>query len=49
MKLKDFFRSVTFRCIVVLAAIAILSGAILSLLNDLLYVSAVFFFDSTIN
>ncbi len=39
MKLKDFFRSVTFKCIVVLAAIAVLSGALLSLLNDLLYVS----------
>lgn len=39
MKVKDFFRSITFRCIVVLAAIALLSGAILSLLNDILYVS----------
>ena len=39
MKIKDFFRSITFRCIVVLAAIALLSGAILSLLNDILYVS----------
>ena len=49
MKLKDFFRSVTFRCIVVLAAIAILSGAILSLLNDLLYVSADEVLQRTIN
>lgn len=49
MKLKDFFRSVTFRCIVVLAAIAILSGAILSLLNDLLYISADEVLQRTIN
>lgn len=39
MKIKDFFRSVTFKCIVVLSCIAVCSGAILSLLNDLLYVS----------
>lgn len=49
MKLKDFFRSITFRCIVVLASIALLSGAILSLLNDILYVSDAEVFQRTIN
>ena len=39
MKLKDFLRSSSFRCIVVLLVITIVCGAILALCNDLFFVS----------
>lgn len=39
MTLKQFFKSKTFRCILVLLCIALVSGALLSICNDLLYVS----------
>ncbi len=39
MKLKDFLRSNSFRCIVVLLVITIVCGAILALCNDLFFVS----------
>lgn len=38
MKLKDFFKGITFRCIVVLLCIALVSGGLLSILNDVLAV-----------
>ena len=40
MKLKDFIKSSAFKCILVLLAIALASGGILSILNDVLSVSA---------
>lgn len=40
MTVKQFFASKTFRCIVVLLCIALVAGALLSILNDVLYVSA---------
>ncbi len=40
MKLKDFFRSNSFKCIVVLLAIALVCGAVLAFCNDLFYVSS---------
>ena len=40
MTVKQFFKSKTFRCIVVLLCIALVSGALLSIMNDVLYVSA---------
>ena len=40
MTIKQFFKSKTFRCILVLLCIALVSGALLSICNDLLYVSA---------
>ena len=39
MTVKEFFKSKTFRCIVVLLCIALVAGALLSIMNDLLYVS----------
>lgn len=39
MKAKEFFRSNSFRCIIVLLVITILCGVILALCNDLFYVS----------
>lgn len=39
MKIKDFFKSTAFKCILVLLCIALISGGLLSVLNDLLYVS----------
>ena len=39
MTVKQFFKSKTFRCIVVLLCIALVAGALLSIMNDLLYVS----------
>ena len=38
MTVKQFFRSKTFLCIVVLLCIALVAGATLSIMNDLLYV-----------
>lgn len=40
MKVKDFFRSNSFKCIVVLLVIALVCGAVLALCNDLFYVSS---------
>jgi len=40
MTVKEFFKSKTFLCIVVLLCIALVAGALLSIMNDLLYVSA---------
>lgn len=39
MKLKDFLRSNSFKCIVVLLVIALVCGAVLAFCNDLFYVS----------
>lgn len=39
MKIKDFFKSTAFKCIIVLLAIALISGGLLSILNDVLNVS----------
>ncbi|MDE5897375.1 MAG: hypothetical protein K2H43_06150 [Clostridia bacterium] len=39
-KLKAFFKSNTFRCVTVLLCIVLVSGALLAIFNDLLYVSA---------
>ena len=39
-KLKAFFQSNVFRCVTVLLAIVLVSGALLSVCNDLLFVSA---------
>ncbi|MBO4323562.1 MAG: hypothetical protein J5836_02755 [Clostridia bacterium] len=39
MKLKDFLKSSAFKCILVLLSIALASGGLLSILNDLLAVS----------
>jgi len=39
MKVKDFFKSTAFKCIIVLLAIALISGGLLSILNDVLYIS----------
>lgn len=39
MTVKQFFKSITFRCILVLLAIALVSGGLLSVLNDVLAVS----------
>lgn len=39
MKIKEFFKSTAFKCIMVLLAIALISGGLLSILNDVLYVS----------
>lgn len=39
MKLKDFLRGTTFKCIVVLCSIALVAGGLLSILNDLFAVS----------
>lgn len=39
MTVKEFFKSKTFRCIVVLMCIALVAGALLSIMNDLLFVS----------
>ena len=39
MTVKEFFKSKTFRCIVVLLCIALVSGGLLSICNDLLSVS----------
>lgn len=39
MKLKDFFKSNSFRCIVVLLVIALVCGTVLAICNDLFYVS----------
>lgn len=39
MKIKDFLKSTAFKCILVLLCIALVSGGLLSVLNDLLYVS----------
>lgn len=39
MKIKDFFRSNSFRCIVVLLVIALVCGAVLAFANDLFFVS----------
>lgn len=39
MTVKDFIKSKTFKCIIVLLCIALVSGALLSILNDLLKVS----------
>ena len=40
MKVKDFLKSVTLKCILVLLAIALVAGGLLSILNDVLYVTA---------
>lgn len=39
MTVKEFFKSKTFRCIIVLLCIALLSGGLLAICNDLLNVS----------
>ena len=39
MTVKEFFKSKTFRCIVVLLCIALVSGGLLAIMNDLLNVS----------
>lgn len=39
MTLKEFFKSKTFRCIIVLLCIALVSGGLLAICNDLLNVS----------
>ena len=39
MTIKEFFKSKTFRCIVVLLCIALVSGGLLAIMNDLLHVS----------
>lgn len=39
MTVKEFFKSKSFKCIVVLVCIAVISGGLLAILNDLLYVS----------
>ena len=39
MKVKDFLKSNSFRCIVVLLVIALVCGTVLALCNDLFYVS----------
>ena len=39
MTVKEFFKSKTFLCIVVLLCIALVAGALLSIMNDLLFVS----------
>lgn len=39
MKAKEFFKSNSFRCIVVLLAVTLVCGVILALCNDLFYVS----------
>ena len=39
MTAKEFFKSKTFRCIIVLMCIALVAGALLSIMNDLLFVS----------
>lgn len=39
MTLKQFLKSKTFKCILVLVCIALVSGALLSILHDVLYVS----------
>ena len=39
MKLKEFFKSNSFKCIVVLLSIALVCGSILAICNDLFYVS----------
>jgi hypothetical protein len=39
MTVKEFFKSKTFICIVVLLCIALVAGALLSIMNDLLFVS----------
>lgn len=39
MTVKQFFKSKTFRCIVVLLCIALVSGGLLAIMNDLLAVS----------
>ncbi len=39
MKTKDFFKSQTFKCILVLVCIALVSGGTLAILSDVLYVS----------
>ena len=36
MKVKDFLKSVTLKCILVLLAIALVAGGLLSILNDVL-------------
>lgn len=38
MTVKEFFKSKTFRCIVVLLCIALVAGALLSIMNDVLFV-----------
>ncbi len=39
MTIKQFFKSKIFKCIIVLLCIALVSGGLLAILNDLLYVS----------
>ena len=39
MTVKQFLKSKTFRCILVLLCIALVSGGLLAIMNDLLYVS----------
>ncbi len=39
MKLKTFFKSQTFKCIIVLLVIALISGGLLAIANDILSVS----------
>ncbi|NCA92732.1 hypothetical protein EOM82_05715 [bacterium] len=39
MTLKQFLKSQTFRCVIVLLCIALVAGGLLSILNDVLYVS----------
>ena len=39
MKTKDFLRSDSFKCIVVLLVIALVCGVLLAVANDLFYVS----------
>ena len=39
MTVKEFFKSKTFRCIVVLLCIALVSGGLLAIMNDLMHVS----------
>ena len=39
MTVKQFFKSETFKCLVVLLCIALVSGGLLSILNDVLYIS----------
>ena len=39
MTVKQFFKSETFKCLVVLLCIALVSGGLLSILNDVLYIT----------
>ena len=39
MTVKQFFKSQAFKCIIVLLVIALISGGLLAILNDVLYVS----------